>query len=147
VWVSLSLSNFFSFYVIIKYFYHCNIIVDLRLGLNKFSGPLTALTSLQNLETLHLNDNAFNGTIPNMFDQLFRLHELMMQRNQFVGSIPLTLTHLQSMSKYSYKNTKSSVPGSSDSGYTLCLYPADNDVISNPVLSILILIMFSSSSF
>ena len=99
--------------------------MDLRLGLNKFSGPLTALTSLQNLETLHLNNNAFNGTIPNMFDQLFRLHELMIQRNQFVGSIPLTLTHLQSVSKYKCKNTrgsKSSVPGSGNSGDNLCLF-------------------------
>lgn len=74
--------------------------MDLRLGQNKFHGPLTTLTSLQNLETLHINNNTFTGTIPDMFDQLFRLHELMMQRNQFVGSIPLTLTHLQSLSKY-----------------------------------------------
>lgn len=123
--------------------------MDLRLGLNKFSGPLTALTSLQNLETLHLNNNAFNGTIPNMFDQLFRLHELMIQRNQFVGSIPLTLTHLQSVSKYKCKNTrgsKSSVPGSGDSGDNLCLYPADSDVRSNPVLSFFILILVLSLS-
>ena len=123
--------------------------MDLRLGLNKFSGPLTALTSLQNLETLHLNNNAFNGTIPNMFDQLFRLHELMIQRNQFVGSIPLTLTHLQSVSKYKCKNTrgsKSGVPGSGDSGDNFCLYPADSDVRSNPVLSFLILILVLSLS-
>ena len=123
--------------------------MDLRLGLNKFSGPLTALTSLQNLETLHLNNNAFNGTIPNMFDQLFRLHELMIQRNQFVGSIPLTLTHLQSVSKYKCKNThgsKSSVPGSGNSGDNLCLYPADSDVRSNPVLSFFILILVLSLS-
>ena len=71
----------------------------LRLDQNNFHGSLTTLSSLQNLETLHVSNNAFTGTIPNMFDQLFRLNELMMQGNQLVGSVPITLTHLQNLSK------------------------------------------------
>ena len=76
----------------------CQFAVDLRLGQNKFSGPLTMLTSLQNLETLHLDENAFSGSIPDFFDYLFRLESLAMQKNQFVSTIPPTLTHLQSLS-------------------------------------------------
>ena len=73
--------------------------MDLRLDQNNFHGSLTTLSSLQNLETLHVSNNAFTGTIPNIFDQLFRLNELMMQGNQLVGSVPITLTHLQNLSK------------------------------------------------
>eukprot|EP00536_Pseudo-nitzschia_multiseries_P016940 jgi/Psemu1/223162/e_gw1.1302.12.1 len=70
-------------------------LLDLRIGNNQFGGPITALSSLQNLETLFLQNNTFTGTIPDMFDHLYRLHELVVDHNQFVGTLPLTLTHLQ----------------------------------------------------
>ena len=78
--------------------------MDLRIGENKFSGPIDVLSALSNLETLHLTDNEFTGTIPDMFDQLFRLHELVLAGNKFQGSIPLTLTHLQVLSKFCFLN-------------------------------------------
>lgn len=72
-------------------------LLDLRLGKNHFTGSLNILSSLLNLETLHANNNALTGTLPDMFDQLFRLHEIMIQENQLEGPVPITLTHLQSL--------------------------------------------------
>jgi len=72
-------------------------LLDLNVGSNKFSGPIGVLKALSNLETLHLSNNEFSGTIPDMFDQLFRLHELVVPNNKFEGSIPKTVTHLQTL--------------------------------------------------
>lgn len=80
--------------------------MDLRISENRFSGPITVLSALSNLETLHLSSNEFTGEIPDMFDKLFRLHELVFSNNKFEGPIPLTLTHLQALSKY-YKRVHS----------------------------------------
>jgi hypothetical protein len=74
-------------------------IVDLRIGQNKFEGNISALTGLKNLEILHVNDNKFEGTIPSMFDYLFRLHEVFLQGNKLSGPVPRDLTHLQGLSK------------------------------------------------
>jgi len=70
-------------------------LLDLRISDNKFSGSINVLSNLQNLETLHLANNEFTGSIPEMFDELFRLHELVLPNNKFTGTIPNTLTHLQ----------------------------------------------------
>lgn len=75
-------------------------IVELRLSQNKFTGGIESLSTLQNLEILHLEGNNMTGSIPDMFDHIFRLHELLMHDNQFNGSIPKTLTHLQALSKW-----------------------------------------------
>ena len=77
----------------------CTIPVDLELANNKFTGGISVLGALSNLETLDLSNNAFSGTIPDMFDQLFRLHELVLANNKFEGSIPHTIPHLQTLSK------------------------------------------------
>lgn len=79
--------------------------VDLRLGQNKFAGSISAVSGLQNLEILHLNDNNFESTIPNMFDRAYRLHEIFFQGNKFSGQVPRTLTHLQGLSKSSAPQT------------------------------------------
>jgi len=72
-------------------------LLDLRISENRFSGDITHLKNLKNLETVHLSDNEFTGSIPDMFDNLYRLHELVMSNNKLVGSIPRTLTHLQTL--------------------------------------------------
>ncbi len=74
--------------------------MDLNIGSNKLSGPIGVLSALSNLETLDLSNNEFSGAIPEIFDQLFRLHELVLPNNKFEGSIPKTLTHLQTLSKF-----------------------------------------------
>jgi len=72
-------------------------LLDLKIGDNKFSGSIGVLSALSNLESLDLSNNEFTGTIPDMFDKLYRLHELVLPNNQFKGPIPQTLTHLQSL--------------------------------------------------
>mmetsp|Transcript_19619 Transcript_19619/g.41250 ORF Transcript_19619/g.41250 Transcript_19619/m.41250 type:complete len:669 (-) Transcript_19619:218-2224(-) len=72
-------------------------LMDLRVGKNKLGGSITILASLKKLETLYIDNNLFTGSIPNMFDRLYRLVEIQMQDNAFEGSIPLTLTHLQTL--------------------------------------------------
>lgn len=57
--------------------------MDLRIGQNKFAGDISAVAGLRELEVLHLNDNNFEGAIPNMFDHVFRLHEILLHGNKF----------------------------------------------------------------
>ena len=73
--------------------------MDLHLSENNFSGPIGALSNLMNLESVHLANNEFTGTIPDMFDKLFRLHDFSVLHNQLTGTIPNTMTHLQVLSK------------------------------------------------
>jgi hypothetical protein len=73
--------------------------VDLWLSRNKFSGDISTFADLKNIETIHIDENEFEGTIPDMFDQIFHLREFLAQNNQFSGPIPRTITHMQSMSK------------------------------------------------
>jgi len=70
-------------------------LLDLRIGNNQFSGVISVLNALSNLETLDISHNGFDGTIPDMFDKLFHLHELVLAHNQFEGTIPHTLPHLK----------------------------------------------------
>lgn len=72
-------------------------LLDLKIGDNNFNGTIDVLSSLGYLETLHLANNAFSGTIPDMFDKLYRLHEVVLLNNKFEGTIPNTLTHLQAL--------------------------------------------------
>jgi hypothetical protein len=74
--------------------------VDFRISKNRFSGDISMLQSCKNIETIHIAENEFTGTIPNMFDYIFRLHELSAYSNSLTGPIPVTITHLQGMSKY-----------------------------------------------
>jgi hypothetical protein len=67
---------------------------------NKFNGELASFASMRNIETIHLDDNEFTGTIPDMFDKIFRLQEFLMQNNKVSGPIPYSFIHLQSLSKY-----------------------------------------------
>jgi hypothetical protein len=73
--------------------------VDLRLGRNKFRGDVSFLGQLSDIETVDLSENEFSGSIPDMFDQIFRLREFMVQNNKLTSSLPRTITHLSSMSK------------------------------------------------
>jgi len=72
-------------------------LMDLRLSDNQLTGSIQPLEKLQNLESIELANNRFTGQIPDMFDQLFRLHVLNLPNNKFEGPIPGTLTHLQTL--------------------------------------------------
>jgi hypothetical protein len=73
--------------------------VDLRLSRNKISGDISVFANLNSIENLHIDENAFEGTIPDMFDQIYHLREFFAQNNKFSGPIPQTITHMQSISK------------------------------------------------
>ncbi|KAK1358863.1 Leucine-rich repeat receptor-like serine/threonine-protein kinase [Heracleum sosnowskyi] len=59
---------------------------------NKISGPIPDMTSMDSLESLHLEDNQFEGSIPQSLGQLPKLQELFIQNNQLSGTIPNSLT-------------------------------------------------------
>ena len=48
-------------------------------------------------ESLHLTDNQFTGSLPNSFESLTGLVELVLGINQFSGSIPTSLENLENL--------------------------------------------------
>lgn len=47
---------------------------------------------------IHLDENQFETTLPEIFDYIYRVREFHVQKNSLYGSIP-TLSHLKSLSK------------------------------------------------
>ncbi|CAK7329868.1 unnamed protein product [Dovyalis caffra] len=61
------------------------------LGGNKLSGSIPNLSTLKKLQTLHLENNKFEGPIPQSLGQLGRLRELFLQNNNLDGRVPDSL--------------------------------------------------------
>jgi cell wall assembly regulator SMI1 len=90
--------------------------VDLWLSKNKFNGDISPLADLGIIETIHIFENDFAGTIPNMFDEIFHLRDFLAQDNKFSGEIPRTITHMQAISKlWNYRRCRWTLFGSSGS--------------------------------
>mmetsp|Transcript_45461 Transcript_45461/g.110111 ORF Transcript_45461/g.110111 Transcript_45461/m.110111 type:complete len:665 (-) Transcript_45461:74-2068(-) len=66
----------------------------LDLGHNQFSGNLDLVTSLANIEHLHLDHNKITGSIPATINSMTRLKSLTLGGNGLTGSIPTTLGDL-----------------------------------------------------
>ncbi|XP_059647787.1 receptor-like protein kinase At3g21340 [Cornus florida] len=60
----------------------------LLLGSNKLSGPIPEMKSLKALQTLHLENNQFEGQIPASLAELTDLKEIFLQNNNLDGNIP-----------------------------------------------------------
>jgi hypothetical protein len=63
--------------------------------------------NLNHIETLHIDENEFEGTIPDIFDQIYHLQEFLAQGNKLSGPIPQTITHMQSISKFGFFDNSS----------------------------------------
>ncbi|CDO97171.1 unnamed protein product [Coffea canephora] len=63
----------------------------LWLGGNSLTGSIPDLSPLMALETLHLENNQFEGPIPESLGHLPKLREVFLQNNKFTGDIPASL--------------------------------------------------------
>ncbi|KAF8405036.1 hypothetical protein HHK36_009933 [Tetracentron sinense] len=63
-------------------------LTNLWLGSNKLSGPIPDMSSMNALETLHLENNQFEGSIPPSLGQIANLREILLQNNNLRGRIP-----------------------------------------------------------
>eukprot|EP00257_Ricinus_communis_P016259 XP_015574373.1 probable LRR receptor-like serine/threonine-protein kinase At1g67720 [Ricinus communis] len=66
-------------------------ITHLWLGENKLYGSIPDMSALKDLQTLHLDNNQLEGTIPQSLGQLKGLHEIFLQNNNLTGKIPSSL--------------------------------------------------------
>ncbi|XVF63171.1 hypothetical protein PTKIN_Ptkin09bG0067000 [Pterospermum kingtungense] len=64
---------------------------DIWLGNNSISGVIPDLSSLKQLQILHLEDNQLNGDIPSSLGDIGSLRELFLQNNNLTGRIPDSL--------------------------------------------------------
>ncbi|KAI4342761.1 hypothetical protein MLD38_027345 [Melastoma candidum] len=78
---------------------------------NKLSGYIPDLSSLRNLELLHLNDNQLSGPIPSSLGSINSLRELYLQNNDFTGEVPKSLER-PGLDLKTYGNKLSSTPSS-----------------------------------
>ncbi|XP_057787520.1 probable LRR receptor-like serine/threonine-protein kinase At1g67720 isoform X1 [Salvia miltiorrhiza] len=68
------------------------------LGDNKFSGVIPDLSPLKALETLHLENNQFEGPVPPSLGQLPNLQQVFLQNNKLNSSVPEPLTKRDGLS-------------------------------------------------
>nr|XP_043620026.1 probable LRR receptor-like serine/threonine-protein kinase At1g51810 [Erigeron canadensis] len=68
---------------------------ELRLSMNKLSGPVPDLSPLKSLEILHLNDNEFGGQFPIYIGTLPNIHEIFVNNNNFSGGPPQSLPNVR----------------------------------------------------
>lgn len=80
------------------------------LGKNRLYGPIPNLSSLKNLETLHLNDNQLNGPIPSSLGAISGLRELFLQNNNLTGQVPSSLLNKPGLNLKVYGNSLMSTP-------------------------------------
>ncbi|KAM3755178.1 hypothetical protein ACB098_02G020800 [Castanea mollissima] len=66
-------------------------LTNIWLGNNSLTGPIPDLSSLKMLETLHLEDNQFSGSIPSSLGDIKGLRELFLQNNNLTGTVPNNL--------------------------------------------------------
>ncbi|KAL1342695.1 hypothetical protein HN51_029208 [Arachis hypogaea] len=66
-------------------------LTNIWLGNNSLSGHIPDLGSLTLLETLHLEDNQFDGEIPSSLGNISTLHEIFLQNNNLTGQVPSNL--------------------------------------------------------
>jgi len=80
----------------------------LHLEDNKFSGTLPDLSDLKTLSVINLGANRFSGTIPTWFSKLspMTFKQLLLDNNRFAGTIPSELARLALMSTLNLSHNK-----------------------------------------
>ncbi|GAB2250042.1 hypothetical protein Droror1_Dr00013401 [Drosera rotundifolia] len=69
----------------------------LWLGDNKVSGHIPDLSSLMLLETLHMENNQLDGSIPESLGKLRRIKQIYLQNNKLDGKVPESLKNRQDL--------------------------------------------------
>ncbi|GMH03835.1 hypothetical protein Nepgr_005674 [Nepenthes gracilis] len=64
---------------------------NIWLAHNKLSGLIPDISSLKVLETFHLDNNQFEGSIPKSLGELPRIQEIYLQHNNLEGEVPESL--------------------------------------------------------
>eukprot|EP00475_Leptophrys_vorax_P038994 TRINITY_DN69680_c0_g1_i1.p1 TRINITY_DN69680_c0_g1~~TRINITY_DN69680_c0_g1_i1.p1 ORF type:complete len:478 (+),score=49.50 TRINITY_DN69680_c0_g1_i1:58-1491(+) len=70
---------------------------ELYLHKNRFTGPVTMLTTLTKLERLLVGNNYLTGPIPDGFSKMKKLNYLSMRENSFSGRLPNFLGRLTAL--------------------------------------------------
>ena len=82
-------------------------IEEILLGGNSFSGGFPNIRGLNNLEILHLSNNAFGGVIPNdIFEETMAISVLDLSFNNFHGPLPSSIEHLSDLSLFIANDNK-----------------------------------------
>ncbi|KAL3825442.1 hypothetical protein ACJIZ3_021471 [Penstemon smallii] len=78
---------------------------------NSISGPIPEFNRLTSLRSLFISGNQFSGVIPdNFFDNMGSLKKLDLARNKFSGKIPVSLEKLGNLVQLSLENNEFSGP-------------------------------------
>ncbi|KAK4487319.1 hypothetical protein RD792_006072 [Penstemon davidsonii] len=78
---------------------------------NSISGPIPEFNRLTSLRSLFISSNQFSGEIPdNFFDNMGSLKKLDLARNKFSGKIPASLEKLGNLVQLSLENNEFSGP-------------------------------------
>ncbi|KAK4284611.1 hypothetical protein QN277_001417 [Acacia crassicarpa] len=67
---------------------HLTALKNLWLPGNNLSGEIPVMSKLKELQTLHLENNQFNGSIPSSLGNLPKLREVYLQNNKLDGNVP-----------------------------------------------------------
>lgn len=63
----------------------------------------TSICDQMNLQTLYIDNNRMNGTIPSCLNQLINVQQLIISNNQLSGTVPSELGTLERLSEYKRK--------------------------------------------
>ena len=69
----------------------------LRLYKNGFTGAISDLSECTNLDDLEVQKNLFSGIVPLWLGNLPKLTTIVLSSNQFVGSVPSSLSKLNNL--------------------------------------------------
>ncbi|GJP42044.1 hypothetical protein CLOM_g1640 [Closterium sp. NIES-68] len=107
----------------------------LALHVNQLSGPIDPLCNLPQLRYLNLNQNAFNGSLPNDLGTLTNLFTLHVEENSFSGSIPSSLGNITLLVDLvlSYNQLTGTIPDSLSRLNSLTLLKLAKNQLTGPI--------------
>ncbi|CAH1450396.1 unnamed protein product [Lactuca virosa] len=91
--ISLNLTGLSLAGILSKEIVRLTALKELRLSMNKLTGPIPDMSPLKALEVLHLDENEFEGPFPDSLGTLPNLRELYLNNNNLSGRLPEILTN------------------------------------------------------